>query len=144
MSPFRKHVQFYIKLSHYRQANVALNLTKPSETKDGEEENRENKIRNTDDVTKGGAQSIIKVLKDEKEKGEASKQDSTEDSKIEVDDDDMNTEQAHSSSTVGQKPKQGDEPMVVGSPEPPVVEEELDEDIGEIHIVSFNCNLLMF
>lgn len=131
-----KHMWFYIELSHYRQANVALNLSKPSETKDDGEENRDNKIRKTDELTASTSQSIIKVLKDEKKKEEASKQDSTEESKQQVDDDDMNTEQAHSSSTLDQKPKQEDEPMVVSSPEPLVLEEEMDEDIGDIHIVS--------
>lgn len=115
---------------HHRQANVALNLTKPSETKHEEErdENRENKIRRTDDATKSTpstSQSFINVLKEEKKKQVTSIHDSTEQPKQQVEGSDSGAvDLSQSGSSWSQKPVQEDEKMVVSSPEPPVAEDD--------------------
>lgn len=115
---------------------MALNLTKPSEAKDEEEEkNRENKIRKTDDATKSlpcTSQSIINVLKEEKKQQDKSNQDASSSSAVDL------TQRSNSGN---QKPVEEDEKMVVSSPEPPIAEEEDDEDPGEIHIVSLAQSL---
>lgn len=105
-------------------------------------ENRENKIRKTDDSTTKPAQSIVQMLKDEKSKGESTnKKDSNE------------SESSHSADVLAESSESGqpkpstskDEKMVIGSPEPTndeslamQQEEEEEEDIGEIHIVSID------
>ncbi|XP_031628369.1 tether containing UBX domain for GLUT4 [Contarinia nasturtii] len=103
------------------QANVALNLTKPSEEKD---EKRENKVRKTDDLTTPStSQSIINVVKEEKKKEQV-----TEDQKMEeeVDEELASIEEKKLDPPV--------ENMEVNSPAPPTAIDE-DEDPGEIKIL---------
>lgn len=138
---FFKNVSNLLSIFHIykkRQANVALNLQakqpKEDEVKQGTSDNRENKIRKTDDFTTKPAQSLIQVLKEEKKKeesasstaGNAQQSNESEPSQI-VDD----FAQSSGSGRIE------DEQMIV-SPSEPTIQMELDEedeDTGEIHIV---------
>lgn len=106
---------------------MALNL-QPKEGKD--EENRENKIRKTNDsapTTSSISQSLVNVIKEEKEK-----------EKAKAKEEEPSTSLTAFSGT-GHRLDEVAEPMEVermdvGTPEPSMVED--DEDIGELHIVS--------
>lgn len=117
---------------------MALNLQakqpKDDEVKQGTSDNRENKIRKSDDFTTKPAQSLIQVLKEEKKKEESASstagnaQQSNESGPSQIVDD---FAQSSGSGRIE------DEQMVV-SPSEPTVQMELDEedeDTGEIHIV---------
>lgn len=127
----------YIDLifDNYRQANVALNLhPKPIEKE--EDEDPEDKIRRTNESTTGTAstsnvastsnisQSIVKMLKEEKNKEEPSMAFSGEGHRL------------NEELPVVEKSNKV-ERMDISSPEPSGVPAEEDEDMGEIHIVSW-------
>lgn len=95
---------------------------------DVESDNREHKIRKTDDATSKSAQSVIQVLKEEKKKQEESERGTSQST------DDL-AESIESASELEQKPM-----VIANSPEPTNnmdldEEDEDDEDTGEIHIV---------
>lgn len=116
-----------------RQANVALNLPKPGEVKD--DENRDSKIRKTGDLTEHKA-STSKANCEEEKMDQSN--DSTEDQKPEGNVDEGGCELAQSRGHE-EKPNLLAEKMEFSSPEPPnaaIDEEDDNEDIGEIHIVS--------
>lgn len=130
-------MRFFNEQLHFRQANVALNLTKSSETKNEEEEKRIRKIEEANKSTPSTPQSITGVIKEEKKKEEESNPEATEQPKPQVAYGRNVDEQTQSSLAAEQQSKQEDEKMDTSSPKPsPVVEEEMDEDPGEINIVS--------
>lgn len=97
---------------------------------DVDSDNREHKIRKTDDATTKSTQSVIQVLKEEKKKQEESERGTNQST------DDL-AQSIESASELEQKPM-----VIANSPEPEPTnnmdldeEDEDDEDTGEIHIV---------
>lgn len=127
-----------------RQANVALNLQakqpKDDEVKQETSDNRENKIRKTDDFTTKPAQSLIQVLKEERKKEELASNMAENLQQSNESEPNQTVDDSAQSSGSG---RIEDEQMIV-SPSEPTVEMELDEedeDTGEIHIVRLKLSV---
>lgn len=119
---------------------MALNLQSTTKASEEEEQNRESKIRKTDESTASTSRGFVEVIKQEKAKAKESDETAMNESNEEQKSSEKELERIvegieQNRPNVEQRLNQVDvEKMVTSSPE--TTTQESDDDTGEIHIVS--------